>query len=124
MASVTLTSIWLQNVADLTTALQLHSTSLVETNSQDGTVRPYANGRQRTVTTASKPRSVALSFTLVSAADAATLKSWAGQLVLVRDPFGLRMWGSFFTLARNQQVAPNVNDLSVTFTEVTHSDAV
>lgn len=123
MASVTLTAVWIQNATDLTTAVQAQSTSIVETPQVAGSVRAYANGRQRTVASASKPRTVAFTFTLMTATDAATLASWAGQLVLIRDPFGTKMWGTYFQTTRTQQPAPNVNDVTLTVTEVTHSEA-
>lgn len=124
MPTITLTSVFIQNSLDLTTALQLQTSSVLETPQVAGSVRAYANGRQRVVSSSSKPRTVALTFTLVSPSDATTLASWAGQLVLVRDPFGLKMWGAFFQTPRTQQIAPNVNDVAVTFTEVTHTEAV
>ena len=124
MAAVTLTSVWIANSLNLSTSVQLYTTTLVETPQVAGSVRAYANGRQRVVAGASKPRTVAITPTLVSAADAATLASWVGQLVLLRDPFGLKVWGSYFSIARTQQVAPNVSDLTFTLTEVTHSEAV
>lgn len=124
MASVSLTAVWIQNAQDLTTAVQAQATSIVETPQVAGNVRAYANGRQRTVSSASKPRQVAFTFTLMSAADAATLAAWNGQLVLVRDAFGLKVWGSYFQTQRTQQPAPNVNDVTLTVTEVTHSESV
>jgi hypothetical protein len=123
MAAITLSSVWISTALTPSRSVQLAATSIVETPTVTGAVRGYANGRQRAITSASRPRSIALAFTLVTSADAATLASWVGQLVLLRDPFGMKVWGSYFALPRTQQNVPGVNDITMTLTEITHSEA-
>ena len=124
MTTVNLTAVWIQDAQALATAVQVHATAITETPSVDGSVRSYANGRQRSVARSARPRQVAMSFTLVSSADAATLAGWAGRTVLLRDPFGFKMYAVYYDTVRTQQVFPNVNDLALTAHEITFSEAV
>lgn len=124
MAAVALSAVWIQDAQALGTAVQVHATSIVETQSTDGSVRSYANGRQRSVAKTARPRQVAMTLTLVAQADGATLASWEGRMVLIRDPFGLKMYAVYYSTVRTQREIAGVDDISLTATEVTFSEAV
>lgn len=124
MATPTLTAVWLTSAADLTSSIQVQTKSIVESPEVKGDVRVYAGGRLRAVTLAGKPRTIALNLTLVPRATIDQLDAWAGTELLLRDPFGLRRWGVYFTFQRTQHPYPDLSDITLTFNEVTHDEAV
>lgn len=60
-----------------------------------GESRLYAGGRRRSITQAGQVGEFSFTLLLVTTADLATLRTWAGQLVQVRDNLGRRFFGVF-----------------------------
>lgn len=124
MATPVLTAVFLTLATDLTTSLQVQTTSIVEKPAVPGDVRVYAGGRLRLVTGAGMPREIDLALSNVSRTTLTTLDTWTGQLMLLRDPYGLRRWGTFLAYTRTQEPAPDVSDIALTFHEVTYDESV
>lgn len=125
MASVALETVLLAAHGDLSAQVELDVESLTERDGVDGDVRSYANGRRRSVTTAARKRTVPIRFDIV--ADRALLemvRSWQGRLILLRDPRGRKVWGVFYDLEIDENVAVDVASVSLTVTEVSHDEAV
>jgi hypothetical protein len=60
-----------------------------------GESRLYAGGRRRSIVQAGQIATVPITLTLVSTANLAILRSWAGQMVQVRDTLGRRFFGVY-----------------------------
>lgn len=60
-----------------------------------GESRLYAGGRRRSITSAGQVATYTCTLLLVSTADVATLRSWAGQAVQVRDNMGRCNFGVY-----------------------------
>lgn len=126
MASVALETVLLALASDLSAPLALDVSSLDEQESSTaGEVRTYANGRRRSVSRAGTVRSIAVAFDLVAARSTlTTLRSWRGRVVLFRDPYGRKMYGTFFAVDAKERIPVDVMECSLTLTEVSFSEAV
>lgn len=125
MAVVNLDTVLLAAQSDLSVLLELEVSSLDEQDAQPGQVRTYANGRRRSVTRAGISRTINLTFDVV--ADRASLdllRSWRGQVVLFRDPRGRKVWGVFYEIEIDENVAVDIAEVSLSLTELTVSEAV
>jgi hypothetical protein len=126
MATVTLDTVTLSLASSPATMLFLDVPALEDTDSLIGEVRAYANGRTRSITKPGSTRTIPLAPDWVSAADIVTLKSWRGQTVLLRDPFGRKVWGVFYgvQVAERVIVGTGASTVSFTITEITYTEAV
>jgi hypothetical protein len=115
---------WITNPVTLA-SVQAFTTDSKEQNTLDGSVRKYAGGRSRVITSAADTRTSTMTFRAVSAADLETLRSWRGRVLLLRDPQGWRRWGTFLgvDVTRMYQVPP-IYDVSLTFTDLTYVEGV
>lgn len=86
----------------------------------DGSVQPFAGGRYRSIAT--EGLSGAQTFMLRDVTDAQieTLKSWAGQLVLIRDNRGRRMFGTYYEVTYADRMAEGYYDVSLALSETTY----
>lgn len=127
MASVTLTSLWLNLASDLS---QFRSFPLMAglriATEQPGEVRQYASGRRRLVRKApTAARAVTLVLPQCDRDQIAWLEGNAGQLVLARDDRGRKVWGTYFTVSVDEaQGDPTAGDVVIALAEVTHSEVV
>lgn len=125
MASVALDTVILASVADLSRIVRLDVSALSEDDAVDGETRTYASGRVRSITRAGRRRTVPLTFDLVQ--DRATLdllRSWAGTTVLVRDPYGRKLYAVYHSLSVKEIIPVDVVEVSLTLTEISVSEAV
>lgn len=122
--TVTLATTLMQLGTDLAHPLDLGVTAKVYTPAVTGSVFQYAGGRYRAVSQQGFGRSLDVTFSLVDLETRTTLESWAGQLVCYRDPQGQKIWGTFFTAKITPKIWPNVADVEIVLTEVTHSEGV
>jgi hypothetical protein len=98
-----------------------------DTETLDGEFRQYAGGRIRLITGQVTNRSVAIVLRALTPQQAAQARRWRGTLLLLRDSYGLRMFGSYLSTQRlniPRTSRGNLIDLAITFTAVTYSDAV
>jgi hypothetical protein len=124
MASIVLERTWLADANDPADSVALFTTGRTDMREQGGEVRTYANGRQRLVTTAGRRQTLAVTFRLVDAATLAKLDSWAGRVLLLRDPWGRKMYGTYLGLSVTDYAARAGHDVQLTFQQVSFSEAV
>lgn len=86
---------WITDVADPSVSLQVFKVDRSEQDAAAVSVRIYAKGRRRIITTPADVRTSPLTLQRVSAADVETLRSWRGRLLLLRDFQGWRRFGTF-----------------------------
>jgi hypothetical protein len=126
MSTVNLGAVWLNDANDLTDSQSFNNvTGLTFIKGNDGDVRALANGRLRLVTTTTTRRSYALTLELCTRTQVTWLEDHIGALVCARDDRGRKVYGTYFEVNVNENVArSDYADASVRFTEVTHSEAV
>jgi hypothetical protein len=94
--------------------------------SRGGSFRVYAGGRIRVITTPTDIRTYPVVMQSLSDASLLLLDSWRGQVVLLRDASGWRKFGSFLDMKWNDAPGPSgmIHDVSLTFQEISYSEAV
>jgi hypothetical protein len=92
-----------------------------------GEVRQYASGRTRAVTFGSVTRSEQLTLVaLTEAQHLLVVETWPGRTLLLRDTFGLRMFGTYLDTAVSRWKGTQGlrYDVQVTFQQVTYTETV
>lgn len=98
MAIVTLADVWVHQVSDLSSFVQVYAGSISERSGISGEVRRYANGVTRAITTLGTTRTVKVDLPFVSRADIDLMETWVATPVMVRDPLGRKTFGMFFSV--------------------------
>lgn len=128
MTTVTLAiaDAWLTLASDPTQSVHASYPDRGHHKETAGEFRPYAGGRIRVITSARKMATFPLTMQLISDAEVLLLELWQGQVVLLRDDAGLRVFGSFLAgdVVSYPDEAGTLNDLALVFTALTYSDAV
>lgn len=133
MAKVNLTGVWINLVDQPADRLVLHKVSQFTRNQEKpGRILRGAGGRVRVVTRAGTARSWSLRFRFLTQAQVAWLEERAGRVVCVRDGRGHRLFGTYLHVAATELAyvkladvaSVKLADVSLTFTEVTFSEAV
>lgn len=128
MATVTLKKVWLHDATDLSTSIQISASVLSETPARVAPVNRYAGGRFRLVTVPGIAKSYQVTFSYLSRSNINQLRSWAGKLLLLRDSVGRKLYGRFDEPTFREVPIRNQSDIvfsaTLTFDEVTHSEAV
>ncbi len=136
-ATLTLTRVWVTNFAiDVGGGVpdNVHAGSMNDSGGygkvlqivQAGEFRNYAGGRTRLVVGSPLTYSQGLMLRAVPGADVTKLVQWTGKLLLFRDTYGLKMWGSYLTpsVTWTTLTSPKVADVTFTFTAVTFDEGV
>ena len=96
MSTVTLTfaDAWLTDVA---TSVSVHGWFPARTSTEvvTGSVRFYAGGRKRVITTPNKTRTYPVTLQWLNDVDAAQVAAWKGRVLLLRDTGGRRVFGTY-----------------------------
>lgn len=123
---VDLGAVFVNDAADPSDFARFDSpTGLVVTTSVRGDVRTMANGRTRVVTRAGTPRTAQVSLEYLTRPDVDWLESHVGDLLCFRDHLGRKFFGVYFDVPVTEvQYVSDRADLSLSLTEVTHSEAV
>lgn len=112
-------------VTALSEQIELDVSSVRERSTAPGSVRSYANGRQRSVSSAGVLRTLDVELELLDDRPTlAALRSWQGRTVLYRDARGRRVFGAFFDLSVDESVVADLAAVSLTLTEVSYVEAV
>lgn len=90
--------------------------------STDGDVQRFAGGRFRSISSEGVAGEQTFMLRDVSEDDLATLQSWEGQTVLVRDNRGRRMFGTFYTVGYADGPDPAYYDVTLNVKEVTYNE--
>jgi len=91
-----------------------------------GTIRPYAGGRLRVITTSSDVRTYTVVFQSLDDAGLLLMDGWRGQVLLLRDAMGWRKWVSMLDIqwADYPSAGGMGHDVTVPFQEVTYDESV
>ena len=124
-ATATLTTVWLNLASDPTQYRSFPGmSSLRVTTSPLGGVRIYANGRTRIVLRAGVPRTLVLTLPECSRDQISWLETNAGQLMLVRDHAGRKIWAAYFQMPVDENRYNTSGLVTLTLDEVTHSEVI
>ena len=127
MATVTLTlsDAWITDVAT-SVSLNVPFRDRLATSAVEGAVRFYAGGRARVITTANNVRTYPLTLEWFNDTDLATLDSWRGRLLLLRDGAGRRVFGTFLAMSVDDlwPASGVLHGVTLTFQAITYSEAV
>lgn len=123
---LTIEDVWLTDVADPSVSVRAASPERSSEVELDGEVRFYAGGRRRVITSARDTAKYPLTLQWLTDAQVATLTGWRGRVLLLRDAFGRRVFGSYLALDVKDVYVDGgrASIVSLTFTELTYSDAV
>jgi hypothetical protein len=103
MATLVLTRLWLNLLADGTALAAYSQPGRARSTSRTGEVRTYAGGRRRSFTTEGVTTGYTTTLVDLTLAQVQTLESWIGQVVQVRDHRGQRHYGVYYTVAVTEQ---------------------
>lgn len=125
MATVTLSTVWLNLASDPTVYLSLPTmASLTIATGQDGEVRRLANGRLRLVKRAGQARSASVDIEGATRTEVDWLEDHVGDLVCVRDDRGRKFFGVYMGVDADEIRGNDYANVSLALTEVTHSEVV
>jgi hypothetical protein len=119
MATLTLTQVWVNLMSTGESVVGNSTTSRSQSYAVDGDVRTYAGGRQRSITQLGERGRFEFTLELVSLTALATLRSWAGQAVQVRDHRGQQWYGTYFEVAVGEHRASAYYSAQITLLTVT-----
>lgn len=122
MASVKLLQTWVTLVATGQSVKGYTARGRSREASREGETRRMAGGRFRAVGTLGTRRAQQFALRDVSMSDIETLEAWIGQLVLVRDNRGRRMFGTYWAVPYTDRQDPNYYDVALNVTEATYEE--
>lgn len=125
MATVTLTTLWLNDADDLTDMASFRFLSKLSATPQTpGEVRVYGNGRLRAINRAGGQKQLAATLPACDRDQITWIEDHAGRLLLVRDDRGRRFWGIYYSPTIDEHAYNTDADVSLTLVEVSHDEAV
>lgn len=126
MSTVNLGAVWLNKASNLTDSQRFDNvTGLQAIKANDGDVRALANGRLRMVTTTTLQRQYALTLELATRTQIDWLEAHVGELLCARDDRGRKVYGTYFEVSVDEVIErSDYGNVSLRFTEVTHSEVV
>jgi hypothetical protein len=125
MASVGLSTVWLNLASDLAQSLSFEFVTGIDPSpSTPGEDRQYGAGRFRAVLSGSTQKQAKVTAQAVTADQVATLREWDGLLVCYRDDSGLKFYGTYRSPQISRHQYNPDSDVSLTITETTVSEVV
>ena len=125
MTTLVLTHVAIAPASDPSNILFLAQYSEGQTTAVPAEVRRYAGGRDRVITGPGSTTSITMAFRYMTRADLTSLEALIGQLVIVRDQRGRRIWGVIAGVTASEWLAADrLEDVSVTHTSSTYSEVV
>ena len=139
MASITLSAVWLYlasnpsapivagsmgSMGSSATSGSPSALMRIDTQTTLGSVRQYADGTFRSVTTPGVAEAYQCTMRELTLAQTQTIESWLNQVCLIRDRLGRRIWGTISALAVGDYPNSQLHDVSFVFTGVSYSEAV
>jgi hypothetical protein len=103
MATLTLTKTFVTLVSAGVSVSAQTALGRIDEYEVPGESRLYAGGRRRAITSAGQVATYTATLLLVSTADLATLRTWAGQAVQIRDNLGRRFFGVYRKVPATEQ---------------------
>jgi hypothetical protein len=124
MATLTLAAIWINLYGTGVAVSGVSPRDREEVYSTVGETRTYAGGRRRSITSGGEKATFKFGLRLISRTDINTLRSWAGQLVQVRDHKGRRFFGVFYDVTVSEYVSESVFDIMTTLNVLTQDEGI
>jgi hypothetical protein len=125
VTTLTLTSVAIAPASDLSDVLLVGQYAQTADLSTPVTVRRYAGGRDRLVTTPGSTTTTSVSFRYLDRATYGRLLDLVGSMVLFRDQRQRRIWGVIGDLSATEFIARDLlEDVSFTITSATVSEIV
>ena len=126
MTTLDLTAIAIAPASDLSDVLLLGAASESATLATPATVRRYAGGRDRVVTSAGQTDTLTFTFAGVARASYLSLLDLAGALVLVRDERQRRVWGVISDVSGTEFGSRNgyLSNVNFSIQSATYSEVV
>jgi hypothetical protein len=124
MPAATLTQFWVHDNDDLSDYIVAYSRDRGDERGVGGEVRQYAAGRFRTVTREGVSRSIAAQLVNLTDTQVGWLEDRLGQVVMVRDHEGRKMFGSFFAMTVVDQRDRSGHDVTVQVRQITRAEEV
>lgn len=125
MSQLNLQGVFLHRVAEPAVFVRLNAgVTVAGSNTVRGEFRTYAAGRVRLVTRPGRSRMVEVAARRVDRPTRETLDDWAGQLLLLRDGRGRKVYGSYLEAAVVEQPGQAFCDLSFEFVGVDYVEPV
>ncbi|HBJ72820.1 MAG TPA: hypothetical protein DDY88_03725 [Actinobacteria bacterium] len=126
MASVTLLTVWINLASDLSDYRSFSMlSSLRVVKDKPGSVNTYASGRRRLVLKAGGGYSIDLTLPQLTRDEIDWLDLHVGDLVLVRDDRGRKIWCTYLSLPIDEDGSDIAyGDGSLSLVEITHSEIV
>lgn len=124
MASVTLDRLYVHLASNHDDYIRIWLESEKERTSKDGEVREYAGGRMRSVVRVGRRQTLAVTHEQMARADVDKLRGYLGKLLLVREPRGRKLWAVFHDIDIDEIAPVDLVNVTLTFHEVTHDEAV
>lgn len=125
MASVNLDRVWLALASDPDTGLSFRSIGKTDSTSTPGDVRRYSNGRLRLIRRPGPAQTIGVTARLLTREQTELLQDLAGQVVLLRDNRGRKLYGVYLTVDVDDLKARAAGqDVTLQIQQVTYSEAV
>lgn len=124
MATVDLTRCWLNLASDLSQALDLPLRSVEHAPQVSVDVRRRAGGNFQAVSQPGRQKQSRATLGFLTDDQVATLNAWHGLVVAVRFPDGEKFYAVYTDPTFNPRPGPVGTPTTVSFTEVTVSEAV
>lgn len=125
MATVTLTTLWLNDATDLTDYRSFPLMNQLRATPQTpGEVRLYANGRFRSIKRAGAQQQLAATLAACDRDQVDWIEAHAGRLLLVRDDRGRKFYGTYYGPTIDEHPYDDEADVTLTLVEISHSEAV
>ena len=123
--SVTLATVWINLAANASNYQTFPLMSLLDVETvQPGSVRDYAGGRFRLVTIAGVARKATITLPECPRDQINWLQSNVGNVVLVRDDRGRKIWGAYLNPKVNENQHNGNGDVMLVIDEITYSEVV
>jgi hypothetical protein len=124
MPTLTLDKLWINLMADGTGISGASNRAKTRTVGTEASVRTYANGRQRGVTSVGTRRSNPYTLVAVGQATIDTLETWLGLSVMVRDNRGQKWIGLFAEMDISEYMRTDLYRVGFTLLGVTAAEGV
>lgn len=124
MASVTVRGMWLHDLADLTSCLYVPVHALDGPTEARIEVRPYAGGVMRVIEWEGVQRPTRVRSNLQPLPIVEQLERWVAHPLLVRLPNSRMLTAVYGAVGRSDWKHEPVADVTLTFREFTHPEAV
>lgn len=128
--SVNLRLAWLIDPADLSTAVTVgtsgsagSATAPIRSAAREGEVRGYAGGRYRAVLGPGTTRGIGLTLRGCTPAQVLQLEAWRGTVLLYRDTYGVRQFGTYLATQVTQWQSLPQADVTIDWRELTYVEA-